>query len=132
MQRLEFAKKVTSKYQKTETIEEIDRRENERIAALITSRRMFRLENSNIFYIESSKDNIFYFCKYSFTSPTTGSFCSCKDFEFRGHKRNCYHLDLMIPMGIMKSKIVDVPALPKDVVRDNMISKSYLEDEYSF
>jgi hypothetical protein len=127
MQRLEFAKVTSKTNQKTEqTVEEIERRENERIRALVSSRRMYKLENSDVFYIESSKDNIFYYCKLSFTSPTTSSFCSCKDFEFRGHIRNCYHLELMIPMGIMKGKMVDVPALPKDVIRDNMIAKESL------
>jgi hypothetical protein len=133
MQQLEIAKKSTSKYQNaTKQVEEIVRREKERIEGLITSRRMYRLENSNIFYIESSKDNIFYFCKYSFGSPTTSSFCSCKDFEYRGHKRDCYHLNVMIPMGIMKGKIIDVSALPKDVVRDNMVPESYRDDDYDF
>jgi hypothetical protein len=125
-------KKSTSKTnQNTEQVEESEIRRKERIAALVSSRRMYRLENSDIFYIESSKDNIFYFCKYSFSSKN--NFCSCKDFEYRGTIRDCYHLSHMIPIGIMKGKIIDVSALPKEVKRDNsMVSKSYRDDDYEF
>lgn len=124
------ASKLATSIQKTEQIgEEIERRENERITALITSRRMYRLENTNVFYIESSKPSIVYYCRYTFAS--SGNFCSCKSFEFKGNLRDCKHLD-MIPIGILKGKIIDVPALPKDVIKDNMVSKSYLEDEYTF
>jgi hypothetical protein len=39
----------------------------------------------------------------------------------------------MIPIGIMKGKIVDVPALPKELKRDNtMVSKSFRDDLYDF
>lgn len=129
MQTLEFVKKSTSKYHKTEQIgEELDQREL-RAATLINSRRMYRLEGSNVFYIESSKPNMVYYCRYTFASK--GNFCSCKYFEFRGHKRDCYHLH-MIPIGIMKGRIIDVPALPKELKRDNMVPKSYRDDDYDF
>lgn len=102
-----------------------------KVRALISRRRFYRLENSNIFYIESSKDNIFYYCRYTFGSKGN-NFCSCKFFEFRGHKRDCYHLDI-IPIGIMKGKIVDVSALPKELKRGNsIVTKSYRDDEYDF
>ena len=74
-------KKSTSKNQEDEQVEAVEIRRKERIAALVSSRRMYRLENTNIFYIESSKDNIVYYCRYTFTSKN--NFCSCKDFEFR-------------------------------------------------
>jgi predicted nucleic acid-binding Zn finger protein len=122
-------KSTSNKNQKTEQVDLLEKK----VRALISSRRLYRLENSNIFYIESSKPNIVYYCRYTFGS--NGNFCSCKSFEFYGHKKgDCKHLD-MIPIGIMKGKIIDVTALPKDVKRDNgMISKtlSYLESEYSF
>ena len=41
-------KKSTSKKQKTEQVE-VENRRKERIAGLVYSRRMYRLENSNIF-----------------------------------------------------------------------------------
>ena len=129
--KIEHKKSTSNKKQKTEQIE-VENRRKERIAALVSSRRMYRLENSNIFYIESSKDNIFYFCKYSFTSKD--NFCSCKDFEYRGTIRDCYHITQMIPIGIMKNRIIDVPALPKERKRDNntMVSKDWKSDQYDF
>ena len=123
-------KSTSNKNQKTEQIdEEMDLREK-KVRALISRRRFYRLENSNIFYIESSKPNIVYYCRYTFGSK--GNFCSCKDFEYRGTIRDCYHLTHMIPIGIMKGKIVDVSALPKEQKRDNLVSKSYRDDEYDF
>jgi hypothetical protein len=109
-------KKQTSKNQKTEQVEEVEIRRKERIEAFVSSRRMYRLEGSNIFYIESSKPSITYYCRYIFGSKGNNNFCSCKDFEYRGHKRDCCHLE-MIPVGIMKGKIIDVSALPKEPKR---------------
>jgi hypothetical protein len=122
-------KKTTSKNQKTEQVEEMDLREK-KVRALISRRRLYRLENSNIFYIESSKPNIVYYCRYTFGS--TGNFCSCKDFEFRGTIRDCYHLTHMIPIGIMKQKIIDVSALPKELKRDNSMISKNIGCEYSY
>ena len=126
--KVEHKKSTSNKNQKTEQVEDLLEK---KVRALISSRRFYRLENSNIFYIESSKDNIFYYCRYTFGSK--GNFCSCKDFEYRGTIRDCYHLSHMIPRGIMKNKIVDVPALPKEAKRDNtIVSKSYRDDLYDF
>jgi predicted nucleic acid-binding Zn finger protein len=131
MQRIEFANKSTSKNQKTGPALVEDRREDkERIAALISSRRMYRLEGSNVFFIESSKPSITYYCRYIFGSKGN-SFCSCKSFEFRGHQRDCIHLE-MIPIGIMKGKIIDVHALPKELKRDNTVKLQYEKEEYSY
>ncbi len=56
--KIEHKKSNSNKNQRTEQIEEMDLREK-KVRALISRRRFYRLENSNIFYIESSKDNIF-------------------------------------------------------------------------
>lgn len=124
---IEHKKSPSNKNQKTEQVEDLLEK---KVRALISSRRLYRLENSNIFYIESSKDNTFYYCRYTFGSK--GNFCSCKDFEYRGTIRDCYHLTNMIPIGIMKGKIIDVSTLPKELKQENMVSKSYLDDEYDF
>jgi hypothetical protein len=110
MQTLEFAKKSTSKNQKTEQVEELEKRREERIEGLISSRRMFRVENSDVFYVESSKSNIYHYCKINFT--TSFKFCSCEGFKFR--RTRCCHLDI-IPKGIMKNAIIDVQKLPAEV-----------------
>ena len=121
MQTIEFAKKsmannskqkVVSNENKVEEIE-IIRRKEERIAALVSSRRIYRIENSDVFWVESSKNNVYHYCKISFTSKSDFRFCSCQDFKYRGQIRDCCHLE-MIPIGIMKNKIVDVSALSKD------------------
>ena len=75
MQRIEFAKKSTSKNQKqSTTVEEINRRKEERIAALISSRRIYRIEHSDVFWVESSKDNVYHYCKITFTSKQISNF----------------------------------------------------------
>ena len=56
--KIEHKKSNSNKNQRTEQTEEMDLREK-KVRALISRRRFYRLENSNIFYIESSKDNIF-------------------------------------------------------------------------
>jgi hypothetical protein len=127
--KVEHKKSPSNKNSKTEQVEEMDLREK-KVRALIPRRRFYRLENSDIFYIESSKPNIVYYCRYTFGSK--GNFCSCKDFEYRGTIRDCYHLTHMIPIGIMKGKIIDVSALPKELKRYNMVSISYRDDEYDF
>ena len=56
--KIEHKKSNSNKNQRTEQTEEMDLREK-KVRALISRRRFYRLENSNIFYIESSKDIIF-------------------------------------------------------------------------
>ena len=128
--------KSTSKYQKqSATIEEINRQKEERIAALVSSRRIYRIEQSDVFWVESSKDNVYHYCKMNFTAAATGfKFCSCEDFKYRGHIRDCCHLEV-IPLGIMKNKIVDTDKLPQEATKDcncTVQELCYLEDEYSF
>ena len=57
---------TSNKNQKTEPVEE-NRREEDRIAALaLFSPMMYRLENSNVFFIESFKPSIAYYSRYLF------------------------------------------------------------------
>ena len=68
-----------------------DRREGKgRVLAL--SRRMYRLQNTDVFYVESeSSDNIYCFVKYN---PSQFEWCSCKDYEANKRKgfKKCKHI----------------------------------------
>ena len=104
-------------------IEKKDRRSGKgRVIAL--SRRIYRLMQTDVFYVESeSTDNVYYYIKFK---PDVIEFCSCPDNSTRGLK--CKHLhaiEFAIRFGTMK----DTDKLPADAKRE---SKSYTEDDYSF
>ena len=94
-----------------------------RVIAL--SRRVYRLLNTDVYYVESeSSDNTYYFVKYK---PDVIEFCSCKDYESNRVTR-CKHIwsiEFSIRMGTLK----DTDRLPAEAKRE---SKSYRDDEYSF
>ena len=137
MQTLDFANKSTSKNQNTEQVKTIENIHEKKVGPSLSCRRIYRLEYSNVFYVESSsQENIFHYCNLNFTSGFT--FCSCKDFKYRGEIRDCKHLE-MIPLGIMKNVIVDVQKLPSFVKKDNHpqvcnVTKElpYTKESYSF
>ena len=131
MQRLEFAKKSTSKYQKTEQKQELEY-ENKREGhglniALI--RKVLRIENSDTFYIESeSTNNLFYFVRYE----PYFQWCSCLDNSTR-HVR-CKHL-FAIEFAIRFGTLKDIDKLPKEAKRyptSISATKLYRDEEYDF
>jgi hypothetical protein len=125
MQRLEFAKVTSNKTnQKTETQVEENMRERKG-AILALSRNVLRIENSDTFYVKSESKDIWYFIKYE----PYWNWCSCFDNSYR-HER-CKHI-FAVEYSIRKGTLQDVDKLPSFVKRDNMVPKSYLEDEYSF
>ena len=96
------------------------------------SRRIYRLQNTDVFYVESeSSDNIYYFVKYQ---PSVLEWCSCRDNSTRGMK--CKHLhaiEFAIRMGTLK----DTDKLSAHARRDtttatNKHSISWETDEYDF
>jgi SWIM zinc finger len=120
-----------------------DRRES-KSRVLAISRRMYRLLNSDVYYVESeSSDNIYYFVKFK---PDVFEWCSCKDFELnRAIKcKHLYAIEFAIRMGTLK----DIDKLPADAKRYNCgsavvvvtapatkeskSSSSYRDDDYSF
>ena len=108
--------------------------------AIAQSRKVYRLNNSSVFYVESeSSNNIYYICQLKFDVL---EYCSCPDYSMRGGQMKCKHLHSIehaIRLGTLrdidrlpteaKVKKVVVPAAtttPAKVVR------SYKEDDYSF
>ena len=109
-----------------------DRREgNGRVLDIL--RRIYRLGNSDTFYVESeSTDNVYYFVKYN---PTVIEWCACPDNSTRHIK--CKHLSA-IEFAIRFGTLKDIDKLPLEAKRygatTTAVSKSssYEEDEYSF
>jgi predicted nucleic acid-binding Zn finger protein len=129
MQQLEIAKKSTSKYQKTEQVNEsINKRREASGQTLALTREVFRITNSDTFYCESEKvKDQYYFIRYE----SCFQYCSCLDNSFRGIK--CKHI-WGIEAAIRKGTLVDIEKLPKGVQRfpQKITAKSYEEDDYDF
>jgi hypothetical protein len=111
-----------------------DRREGKgRCIAL--SRRIYRLLQTDVFYVESeSTNNVYYFVKYK---PDGLEWCSCMDNSTRGLKcKHLFAIEFAIRMGTLK----DTDRLPADAKRDNTSNvvaipskpSSYKDDDYSF
>ena len=127
--------------QKNDTIEKKDRRSGKgRVIAL--SRRIYRLLQTDVFYVESeSTDNVYYFLK--FKPDVIEWLCSCLDNSTR-HKK-CKHI-FAIEFAIRMGTLRDIDKLPADAERDTssvLVSpsqiaiteeetKSYTNDDYSF
>lgn len=114
------------KVEQKETIEKKNRREGKgRVLAI--SRRIYRLQNTDVFYVESeTSDNIYYFVKYK---PDVLKWCSCKDNSTRHTKcKHIFAIEFAIRMGTLK----DTNKLPADAKRDTNTTKSYTQDDYSF
>ena len=105
-----------------------DRREGKgRCIAL--SRRIYRLLQTDVFYVESeSTDGIYYFVKFK---HDVIEWCSCCDNSLRGIK--CKHLH-SIEYAIKFCTLQDTDKLPVEAKQDNnsMVSKSYRDDQYDF
>jgi hypothetical protein len=108
-----------------------DKREKKgRVLAI--SRRIYRLVQTDVFYVESElTDNLYYFVKFK---PDVIEFCSCKDYESNCAQK-CKHifaLEFAIRMGILK----DTDRLPAEAKREGLTpianTSSYTEDDYSF
>ena len=89
-----------------------DRREGKgRCIAL--SRRIYRLLQTDVFYVESeSTDNVYYYVKFK---PDVLEWCSCRDNSTRRFK--CKHL-WSIEFAIRFDTLKEIDKLPADVKRD--------------
>jgi hypothetical protein len=132
MQTLQLHKKSKPTNQKVvekKQAEEIVNLREVRGATLATSRRIYRIRNSDAYYFQSERsEEIYYFVRYN---PDVFEWCSCPDNSIRG--QTCKHIFGIIA-AINKETIVDVNKLPKEVKKDDMIpkTKSYRDDDYDF
>lgn len=103
--------------------------------ALALTRNVYRLLNSDIFYVESESSNdIYYFVKFK---PDVIEYCTCPDNSLRrGGQMKCKHLhsiEYAIRMGTLKDiDILPTEAKVRKVVATVKPTKSYTEDDYSF
>ncbi|MGI9012607.1 MAG: hypothetical protein ACR2F1_15665 [Nitrososphaeraceae archaeon] len=102
------------------------------------SRKVYRLVNTDVFYVESeSSNNTYYFCKIKFGIL---EYCSCPDHSMRIGQMRCKHIwacELAIRLGTLR----DTDRLPTETkVRKVAVSAtvvpttkwSYKDDDYSF
>ena len=109
--------------------EKKDRREGKG-RCIARSRRIYRLLQTDVFYVESeSTDGIYYFVKYNLSDS---AWCSCMDNSTRHKKcKHIFGIEFAIRMGTLK----DTDRLPTDVKRDTKTQeddRSYEDDDYSF
>ena len=79
---------------------------------LAFSRRIYRLQNTDVYYVESeTSDNIYYFVKFK---PDVFEWCSCLDNSTRHVKcKHLFEIEFAIRMGILK----DIDKLPTEAKR---------------
>ena len=108
-------------------VEEYENKREGHGRSIALTRKVFWLENSDTFYVESeSTNNIFYFVRYN---PDVFEWCSCPDNSYRG---NTFKHIFGVITAIKKSKLIEVDKLPSNVKRDNMVPESYRDDDYDF
>jgi predicted nucleic acid-binding Zn finger protein len=107
---------------------------NGRVLAI--SRRIYRLMQTDVYYVESeSTDNVYYYVRYK---PDMIEWCSCLDNSTRGLKcKHQFAIEFAIRMGTLK----DIDKLPAEAKKAHIvvaeaeqaaIAESYRNDEYSF
>jgi predicted nucleic acid-binding Zn finger protein len=95
------------------------------------TKNVFRLVNSDTFYVESeSTKNVYYFVRYE----PSFNWCSCPDNSTRHIK--CKHI-FALEYAIMKDTLKDIDKLPAEAKRypatvEAIAAKSYRDDDYDF
>ncbi len=88
------------------------------------SQKIYRLQNSETFYVESeSSTSRYYFVRYN---PSVFEWCSCKDYE-SNRSEKCKHL-YAVEYGIRFNTIQEVEHFSQEARK----GLSYQDDEYSF
>jgi hypothetical protein len=104
--------------------------------SLALTRNVYRLVNTDVFYVESESSNdTYYFCKIKFDVL---EWCSCPDDSMRVGPMRCKHIwacEFAIRMGTLR----DTDSLPTEAKVSKVVSiatvipaKSYTDDDYSF
>ena len=108
--------------------------------ALAISRRIYRLMQTDVFYVESeSTDNVYYFVKFK---PDVVEYCTCPDNSLRGGQMKCKHIwsiEFAIRMGTLRdidrlpteAKVKKV-VVPTATTTPAKVVRSYKEDDYSY
>ena len=101
---------------------------------LSTSRKIYRLQNTDVYYVQSESSNdIYYYVKYNFDAF---EYCSCPDNSIKGQK--CKH-QFVIEHSIRLGTLKDIDKLPAEAKRypattaiEAIAAKSYRDDNYDF
>jgi hypothetical protein len=133
-------KKSTSKYQKTEQVEEIGNKREGHGRNIALTRKVLRIVNSDTFYVESESTNsVYYFVRYE----PSFHWCSCLDNSTRHVKcKHIFGVEYSIRLGTLK----DTDKLPVEAKRYSsshgpeqslkkasiIPPKSYRDDSYDF
>src|SRR5918993_3850226 len=135
MQQLEIEHKKSNSNSKVVSSEEtvVENKREDHGMNIALTRKVFRLEKSDTFYVESEKSNdLYYFVRYN---PSVFEWCSCPDNSTRGIKcKHQFAIEFAIRLGTLK----DIDKLPSEAKRygsttvESIAAKSYTEDEYSF
>ena len=113
--------------------EELENKREGKGRLLATSRNVYRLQNTDTFYVESEAcNNLYYYVKYN---PSVFEWCSCPDNSIRG--QTCKHIFGII-YSIKKATLKDIDKLPAEAKRygsstvEAIAAKSYRDDDYDF
>ena len=123
---------MSNKTNQTELVTKKNRREGKGIVIAL-SRRIYKIKNSDVFYVESeSRDGDFYYVMYDESVKKNYKYCSCKDFD-RREVEKCKHIHAVI-YAIENNLVVETDELPKSKKETscNVQVLPYTEDDYSF
>ena len=127
----------------TKTTRKKDRRPG-RGRAVALSRNIYRLQNSDVYYVESeTNDDQYYFVKFKPDVFLESWYCSCKDSSIREMKcKHIFAIEFAIQWGIIKDIDGGLPTEAKvrkkvattsaTTVTVPTTKSSYKDDDYSF
>jgi predicted nucleic acid-binding Zn finger protein len=100
--------------------------------SLALTRKVYRLVNTDVFYVESeSSNNTYYFVKYK---PDVLEWCTCPANSMRGGQMRCKHLhaiEFAIRLGTLRDtdRLLTATATATTTIQTK---SSHKDDDYSF